>query len=155
MSAPAEHWLAVYDRDHTQTANRLIHAVCAPVFLVAMLGILWCVPMPEALQPELAAINWATLFAMATLVYYFVMSITLALGALPFVAASLGGIAWLDRIDAPLLLIASVALLVTATAQFVGHRIQAGGSLLRDLLYCIIGPIWVLAALYRRLGIPY
>ena len=34
------------------------------------------------------------------------------------------------------------------------HRLEAGGSLLRDLLYCVIGPIWVLAAVYKRLGIP-
>ena len=88
MNAPAEHWIAVYDRDLTNAANRRIHAVCAPVFLVALLGILWCVPMPAALASNLASINWATLFAMATLVYYFVMSITLALGALPFAAAA-------------------------------------------------------------------
>jgi len=155
VNAPAEHWLAVYDADHSHAANRMLHHICAPIFLIALLGLLWCLPMPAALAANLASINWATLFAMATVVYYFVMSITLALGSLPFLVGAMGGIAWLDRVDAPLLLIASVAMLAAALGQFVGHRLEAGGSLFRDLLYCVIGPIWALAALYRKLGIPY
>ena len=155
MNAPAEYWLAIYDADHSHAVSRRLHFVCAPLFLVALLGLLWCVPMPAALASNLASINWATLFAMATVVYYFVMSITLALGSLPFVAATIGGLAWLDRIDAPLLPIAAVMLLVATLGQFLGHRLESGGSLFRDLLHCVIGPIWSLAALYRRLGIPY
>ena len=149
------HWLALYERDITHAANRLIHRVCAPLFFVSLLGILWCIPVPGTLEAQLAALNWATLFAMATVVYYFVMSITLALGSLPFIAASLGGMAWLEQTGAPLLTIASVVFLVASLGQFIGYRLQSGGSLLHDLLYCVIGPIWVLAALYRRLGIPY
>jgi len=155
VNVPAQYWLALYDADHSHAANRALHHVCAPLFLLALLGLLWCLPMPAALASNLASINWATLFAMATVVYYFVMSITLALGSLPFVVAAMGGIAWLDRIDAPLLFIASATLLVATLGQFVGHRLESGGSLFRDLLYCVIGPIWTLAALYRRLGIPY
>jgi uncharacterized membrane protein YGL010W len=155
MSAAAEHWIAVYDRGLAHTGNRLIHGICAPIFLAALLGLLWCVPVPEGPAMSVAAVNWATLFAMAMLVYYFIMSIPLALGALPFVALALGGIAWLDRIDAPLLLLSSTTLLVTALGQFLGHRLESGGSLMRDVLYCIIAPIWVLAAIYRRIGIRY
>ena len=95
MTAPAEHWLAVYDRDHAHAANRLIHWVCAPAFLAGLLGILWCIPVPTTIATKLAAINWATLFAMASIVYYFIMSITLALGALIYIAGTLGGIIWL------------------------------------------------------------
>ena len=155
MTAPAEHWIAVYDRGVANTANRLIHWIFAPVFLTGLLGLLWCLPVPDAPPMNVAAVNWATLFAMTMVVYYFIMSIPLALGALPFVAAALGFIAWLDRIDAPLLLISSLAMLVAAIGQFLGHRLEPGGSLLRDVLYCAIAPIWALAALYRRLAIPY
>ena len=155
MSAPAQYWLALYDAEHSHAANRVLHHICAPVFLVALLALLWCLPMPDALASNLASINWATLFAMATVVYYFVMSITLALGSLPFVVGAIGGIAWLDHIDAPLLLIASTTLLAASLGQFIGHRLESRGSLFRDLLHCVIGPIWALAALYRRLGIPY
>lgn len=155
MNTPAEHWLGVYDRGHTHAGNRLIHWICVPVFFVGLLGVLWCLPMPSAPATSLTAINWATLFAMASIVYYFIMSIPLALGALVFIAGSVAALAWLEHIGAPLLMISSLALLGAAIGQFIGHRIEAGGSLSRDILYCVIAPVWVLAALYRRLGIPY
>jgi uncharacterized membrane protein YGL010W len=41
-------------------------------------------------------------------------------------------------------------------AQFVGHRIEGNRpAFLADLQFLLIGPAWVLASLYRRLGIPY
>lgn len=41
-------------------------------------------------------------------------------------------------------------------AQFVGHRIEGRKpSFLTDLTYLLIGPIWVLAKLYRQLGWRY
>lgn len=155
MNAPAKHWLDVYDRDHSHAANRLIHWVCAPAFLAGLLGILWYLPMPAAPATSIAAINWATLFAMASIVYYFIMSIALAVGALLFLTGVLGAIAWLEHIGAPLLMISSLILLVAAIGQFIGHRLEAGGSLSKDIHYCVIAPVWALAALYRKLGIPY
>jgi uncharacterized membrane protein YGL010W len=155
MNTPAQHWLAVYDRDHSHSANRLIHWVCGPAFLAGLLGILWNLPMPSAPATSLAAINWATLFAMASIVYYFIMSIALAVGALLFLAGVLAAIAWLEHIGAPLLMISSLIMFVAAIGQFIGHRLEAGGSLSKDILYCVIAPVWALAALYRRLGIPY
>ena len=155
MTAPAQHWLAIYDRDHANAVNRLIHWICAPAFLAGLLGILWALPMPANPAMRLAAINWATLFAMASIVYYLIMSISLAVGAMFFFVIVLGAIAWLDLTGAPLLLISSLVLLGAAIGQFIGHRLEAGGSLSKDILYCVIAPVWVLAALYRKLGIPY
>ena len=67
----------------------------------------------------------------------------------------LSAIVWLEHIGAPLLLISSMILLVAAIGQFIGHRLETGGSLSKDILYCVIAPVWVLAAVYRKLGIPY
>ena len=155
MNPPAKHWLAVYDRDHVNAVNRLIHWICAPAFLAGLLGLLWHLPMPAAPATSLAAINWATLFAMASVVYYFIMSISLAIGALLFLTGVLGAIAWLDVSGAPLLMISSLLLFGAAVGQFIGHRLESSGSLSKDILYCVIAPMWALAALYRRLGIRY
>lgn len=155
MSASADHWLAVYDHGHAHRINRAIHWICAPAFLAGLLGVLWNLPMPAAPATSLPTINWATLFALASLVYYFIMSITLAIGAIAFFSVTLGTILWLELSGAPLLSISSTLLLTAAVGQFIGHRIEAAGSLSKDILYCVIAPLWVLAALYRRLGIPY
>jgi uncharacterized membrane protein YGL010W len=52
-----------------------------------------------------------------------------------------------------------VALVVFVAAwigQFVGHRIEGRKpSFLEDARFLLVGPAWVLARLYRKLGIPY
>ncbi|MBW8811416.1 MAG: DUF962 domain-containing protein, partial [Lysobacter sp.] len=41
-------------------------------------------------------------------------------------------------------------------AQFIGHKIEGKKpSFLTDLTYLLIGPAWVLAKLYRKLGWSY
>ena len=55
-----------------------------------------------------------------------------------------------------LLEIAATVFVVAWIAQFVGHRIEGRKpSFLTDLTYLLIGPAWVLAKLYRRLGWAY
>jgi uncharacterized membrane protein YGL010W len=40
--------------------------------------------------------------------------------------------------------------------QFIGHAIEGKRpSFFKDLQFLLIGPLWLLAALYRRCGIPY
>jgi uncharacterized membrane protein YGL010W len=67
--------------------------------------------------------------------------------------------AWLNRalhgaLGTPLLLQLSVAVFVLAwIAQFIGHKVEGRKpSFLTDVTYLLIGPAWVLAKLYRRMG---
>ena len=40
--------------------------------------------------------------------------------------------------------------------QFIGHRIEGKKpSFFKDILFLLVGPLWILAFLYRRLGIRY
>jgi uncharacterized membrane protein YGL010W len=55
------------------------------------------------------------------------------------------------------LLYAAIGVFVAAwIGQFVGHKIEGKKpSFLTDLTYLLIGPAWVLAKLYRKLGWRY
>jgi len=55
------------------------------------------------------------------------------------------------------LLYAAIAVFVVAwIGQFVGHKIEGRKpSFFTDLTYLLIGPAWVLAKLYRKLGLQY
>jgi hypothetical protein len=47
-------------------------------------------------------------------------------------------------------------LLSAAAAQLVSERLRGRSiSVIRDLQYLMLGPLWLLAAIYRRLRIPY
>jgi uncharacterized membrane protein YGL010W len=151
-----DEWLAEYARNHRDDTNKAIHWICVPVIVVSLVGLLWSLPVPESFREATPALNWGTVFLLATVVYYFIMSISLAFGALPFVIAVVATVAWLDRLSAPLWAI-SVSLFVAGWAgQFVGHW-QEGSrpAFFRDLQFLMIGPLWLVAGVYRRFNIPY
>jgi uncharacterized membrane protein YGL010W len=100
--------------------------------------------------------NWAVLFAMAAIVYYFILSASLAVGMVAVLAGMLALAHWLSGLSTPLWAI-SVGIFVTAwVGQFIGHHIEGKKpSFFKDLLFLMIGPMWLLAFVYRRLGIRY
>ncbi len=152
---PAEEWLRQYGRHHADGANHLLHRLMIPFFVTSVVGLLWAIPVPAAFREATPVLNWGTVFLMAAIVYYFILSISLAFGALPFLALVVWAVMWLDRLAYPLWM-SCAALLVTA---WMGQRISHRGpgnrpSLIGDLQYVMLGPVWLIAALYRRLGIP-
>jgi uncharacterized membrane protein YGL010W len=112
--------------------------------------------VPEAFVRISPAMNWAVLFAMAAVVYYFILSVPLGLGMVAVLAGMLSLSWWLDGRAVPLWVI-SVAIFVAAwIGQFVGHHIEGRKpSFFKDLQFLMIGPVWLLAFVYRRLGIRY
>jgi uncharacterized membrane protein YGL010W len=152
----ASPWLDLYAAGHEHPTNRALHWVCAPLLTVSFVGALSSLPVPAAIAELSPVVDWGTLFLMAAVVYYFIMSITLAFGTLPFVVGLVATIVWLKQAGAPLLLLSTSGLLLAAIGQHLGHRIEGGrATLMRDLHYIAIAPLWALAALYRKLGIPY
>ena len=51
---------------------------------------------------------------------------------------------------------AATVFVVAWIAQFIGHKFEGRKpSFLTDLVYLLIGPAWVLAKLYRKLGLRW
>lgn len=150
-------WLAAYDLDHRHPINRLLHWACAPLMVIGVVGLLWALPAPSAFRESEAVLNWGTLFLLAAVVYYFIMSLSLAIGLLPFVLGVFLAVAWLDTLSAPLWALAGAALALASLGESAGHWIEQKEPALvwRDLMLLIIAPMWLLARIYRRLGIPY
>jgi uncharacterized membrane protein YGL010W len=81
----------------------------------------------------------------------------LALGALPLLLVMLGSIDLVARSSpAPLWSICIALFVATWIGQFIGHAIEGKRpSFLKDLQFLMIGPLWLLADAYRRLGIRF
>ena len=151
-----DEWLAEYGRNHRDDANKLIHWICVPVIVISVVGLLWSVPVPETFRAASPALNWGTVFLMAAVVYYFILSISLAFGALPFVLMVVAAVAWLDRLDLPLWLISLALFGVGWAGQLFGHWLEGSRpAFFRDLMFLMIGPLWLIAGIYRRFRIPY
>ncbi|EZH84596.1 hypothetical protein B7G55_03435 [Aeromonas hydrophila] len=93
------------------------------------------------------------LAAIPVLAFYLRLSFALFVGMTALAAL---GLVICHSWQGPLLWPALAGFVLLWIAQFVGHKIEGKRpSFLTDLQFLLIGPAWVLASLYRRLGIPY
>jgi uncharacterized membrane protein YGL010W len=135
--------LEQYSDSHRHPTNELIHFVCVPVIVFTLLGILW------SIHPVLAAGA-----CVAALVYYFRLSRPFAFGMLLMSAVMLAVLALMPPMT---VLPLSIAIFVVAwIGQFIGHKIEGKKpSFFDDLRFLLIGPLFVLGFLYRRLNLAY
>ena len=150
-----EQWFGEYGESHTHPANELLHIICVPAIVMTVIGFLWAIPVPASFAALSPWLNWATLLVAAAIVYYFTLSPSLGLGATAGLIGLLFVVRWLDTFAWPLWLICLAVFVVGWIGQFIGHSIEGTRpSFTKDLQFLLIGPIWLLGHLYRRLGIP-
>ena len=135
--------LARYAESHLNPTNEVIHFICIPAIVFSFLGMIW------AAHPMAAFI-----VTIASLAYYFVLSVPFALGMLLISATMLWMLSLLPQGQ---VLWFSVAVFVVAwIGQFIGHKIEGKKpSFFEDVRFLLIGPLFVLGFLYRRLHIAY
>lgn len=149
-------WLGEYGESHQDPTNKLLHWLCVPPIVLSVMGLLWSVPVPEALTQASPWLNWATLVAFAALVYYLLLSPSLALGVMLVFVVLLSITQWLAQLPWPLWLTSLAIFVIAWTGQFVGHAIEGKRpSFFKDLQFLLIGPLWLLAAAYRRFSLRY
>jgi uncharacterized membrane protein YGL010W len=153
----AAQWLDDYGDSHRNHANKALHWICVPVIAWCVLGLLWSMPFPGTLRTAHPGANWASIAVLMALLYYAALSLRLALGALPFLLVCLWSLDRLDRWRAvPLWSICVVLFVAAWIGQFVGHAIEGKRpSFFKDLQFLMIGPLWLLADVYRRVGIRF
>ncbi len=152
-----QQWLDEYGESHRHPTNKSIHWICVPAILFSVLGLLWLVPVPSGMAALGAWVNWATLVVALAVIYYLVLSPALAVGMAAIVLLMLGAIGWLATAPAfpPWTLFAGI-FVVAWIGQFIGHKIEGRKpSFFKDVQFLLIGPAWLLADLYRHLGITY
>ncbi|AMO98970.1 hypothetical protein CAter282_1068 [Collimonas arenae] len=135
--------LAKYSESHLNPVNEIIHFICVPVIVFTLLGLLWTI------HPLVAVAA-----ALASLLYYFSLSVPLAIGMLLMFGFML---ALLYVLPPQWILPLSITVFVLAwIGQFIGHKIEGKKpSFFDDLRFLLIGPLFVLGFLYRRLSIAY
>ena len=148
--------LTEYGSSHQDPTNKRLHWICVPPIVLSVLGLLWWIPVPAAFSAVSPWLNWATLGTVAGLAYYLMLSPALAVVALVAFVALLGVTHELARLPWPLWLTSMVIFVIAWIGQFIGHAIEGKRpSFFKDLQFLLIGPLWLLAAGYRRLSIPY
>ena len=154
VTSQAAKLLAEYSADHQHPFNRLMHSICVPLIAVALIGLLWAIPLPEPLTSAPGWINPGVLALVGLTVYYLRLAPRLGLGMLVAALATVPLIGFAAEMPIPLWLTALALFTVGWIGQFVGHFVEGRRpSFFRDLRFLLIGPLWVLAKLYSSLGI--
>ena len=153
---PADDWFNDYGESHQNPTNKTIHWICVPLILLTVLGMLWAAPVPAAMASVSPWLNWATVVMVLALIYYFALSPSLGAGMSIVLALFAYILHTLEAAGLPMMT-ASVSVFVLAwIGQFVGHQIEGKKpSFFKDIQFLMIGPIWLLGFIYRRLGVRY
>ncbi|HEX5340368.1 MAG TPA: Mpo1-like protein [Gammaproteobacteria bacterium] len=149
-------WLDEYGESHRNPVNKRLHWVCVPLIMLSLIGLLWAIPVPAAWAERSPLLNWGVLFIVAALVYYYLLAWKLALGMTLVTAAVIALVHGVSLLSVPLWLLSVVVFVLAWIGQFIGHRIEGRKpSFFKDIQFLLIGPLWLLAFLYRRAGIAY
>ncbi len=121
--------------------------------IIGFSGLLWSLPVPAEFKDISPLLNWGSAFLMVTAIYYFIISLSLAIGLLPFILGLAAIPIWLVSAGFPILEI-SIGLLISGTVGLALSRQGSTSAIMRDLQLMMIGPAWLLSVLYKRFEIP-
>ncbi len=151
-----EQWLTEYGESHQHATNKTLHWICVPAIVVSLIGLLWSIPVPQAFRDLSPLANWGTLVLALGVLYYLRMSFSLALGMLAFVILVTLSILALQNLPWPLWAVCLTIFAIAWVGQFIGHHYEGKRpSFFKDLQFLMIGPLWLMSFVYRKLRIPY
>lgn len=151
-----DRWLSDYGDSHRSISCPAIYWPAVLVLVPGVTGMLWSLPTPAAFARISPLLNWGSAFLMASLVYYFIISLPLAIGMLPFMVSVAAMGVLLAQAEVSVAGVSLGVVVVSLAGLYFGHHASGGiRSVLRDIQLMMIGPIWLLSRVYSRLGIPF
>jgi uncharacterized membrane protein YGL010W len=153
MASTINSLLDQYTSDHQNPTNQVIHVLCVPAIVWSVSAMLWTIPVPGSFFLPGA---WCALAMFLAWAWYWQKSRSLAMGALIAFVLMLLLNRWLvARLGMNAFFELAVGVFVVAwIGQFIGHKIEGKRpSFFTDLVYLLVGPLWTLNKLYRRIGL--
>lgn len=139
-------WLEEYSFSHQNSVNILIHKVCVPLIVACILGFLWFLS------------TYLLSFVVGcVLIFYGFLSVRLCLGFLVELVVMLFGLYLLKLyFYEQMFSCLCVVFFVSWVFQFVGHLIEGvKPSFFKDIQFLLIGPLWTLSLIYKKLKLKF
>ncbi|MCY0970239.1 Mpo1 family 2-hydroxy fatty acid dioxygenase [Chryseobacterium wangxinyae] len=149
---------AEYAESHRNSTNKMIHWISVPLIFWTILGFISLIPSPHFCASYFGCMSLVSLIAVI-LVTLFYLRLSLLIGFIMIFAMLLmehfayavnihfGNKSWM---------VYFAVFVITWILQFVGHKIEGKKpSFLKDLQFLLIGPIWLLSFVLKKLGIRY
>lgn len=148
---PIQQWLSEYAESHQNPTNKMVHWFCVPAIFWSVIALLYSVKF----ELGTTKVNLALLVAAAVIVYYALMSLTLSVGMMLFTIACLYICHLIESNAAfPLWAVALSVFILAWIVQIWGHKVEGKKpSFIKDLQFLMIGPAWVMAFIFKKVGI--
>ena len=145
-------WMEEYGVSHQNPTNQLVHKICVPLIMFSVIGFIWCIPTPEIFN-NVPFLNWATLFIVCCLGFYLYLNSIMFIGMV-IQTLMMSFIAHQIYRTGNLLLVSTVIFVLSWIAQFWGHKVEGKKpSFIQDIVFLLIGPLWVTRFFYNKIGI--
>jgi uncharacterized membrane protein YGL010W len=151
-----------YAESHQNHTNELIHWVCVPLIVFSLLGLVWQIPFPhlEFLGQYNGFLNWASFLIAFSMYYYFTLSPTLFFLMIWIIGLMSYGVVKIEQTFGLGSLITysifAVIFMLSWIGQLIGHKIEGKKpSFLDDIKFLLIGPIWLLHFVCKKIGLKY
>ncbi|HTA63825.1 MAG TPA: Mpo1-like protein [Bacteroidia bacterium] len=145
------HLLSEYGESHQNPKNKTIHFVCVPLIFFSIVGLLYNIKLTCVFEVE---ITIAHVVLILVAIYYFLLSISIAVGMILFAALCIMLCYTIEQSVGHLFIIATIIFILAWIAQFYGHDIEGKKpSFLKDVQFLLIGPAWIMSFLFRKAGI--
>ncbi|WP_428310277.1 DUF962 domain-containing protein [Hydrocarboniphaga sp.] len=143
-------WLGEYSSSHRNPTNKTLHWICVPLIVFTAFLAFKCIPLGNRI------VNVESLVMLLSLAYYLRLSWRLSIGlALVYVPMYFATVLIQQLAGAYTLAIAAGIFIVAWIGQFIGHHYEgAKPSFFKDLQFLLIGPLWLMSFVYRKLHIP-
>lgn len=151
MSKNIDDWLNAYNVCHQHPQNKLIHYICVPAIAWSALALLWLVAIPYT------PLTGAHVLLGFSFGFYLHLSLRLTLAMILPAVLMMGSIvAHQQFLPIPLWVSATGVFIVAWIFQFIGHHIEGKKpSFFEDLQYLLIGPLWIVAFVFKKWNVPY
>lgn len=148
----AQWYLDKYGESHRNPTNILIHKIFVPLIMFSVIGLLWAIPTPEFIQHR-TWVNYGMLLVVVAMVFYLTMGFKIFFGMVFIVAPIVYGNVLLQNYEYQIQLMAGI-FIFSWIMQFIGHKIEGKKpSFFEDLLFLLVGPVWVFYPIYKKLGL--
>lgn len=149
---------AEYAESHRNSTNKLIHWICVPLIFWTILGFISIIPSKSIGFRYIGEISYVS-FAAIALVTVFYTRLSFLIGLIMFsVMILMESFAYgiNIRFEEKSWMVYLAVFVITWIFQFVGHKIEGKKpSFLKDLQFLLVGPIWLLSFILKKLGIRY
>ena len=162
VKRPVDVYFDKYQESHNNPTNEIIHWICVPLIIFSLMGLVWSIPFPhlEFLGRYNGFVNWASFLIAFSIYYYYRLSPILSYFMLLIIVLFSYGIVSLEKWETaggPAVWLVCLIIFIAAwIGQFIGHKIEGKKpSFLDDVKFLLIGPIWLLHFICRKLGLRY